>query len=300
MSVKYFLYALLAVSIWAGNTIVSKMSAGAIPPGVISFGRWLIAFILLTPFTLKSVILHREVIRGHVWKLGALGLLGMAICQGVGYYAAEYTSATNMAILLSLVPLFTLLFSALFSRSLPSGMAMSGALISLLGIFIVLGKGNPISLLSQGVGTGDGLMVFVVIALALYGIFLKKWSGPIPAFTSLYVQIAWALVFLLPGFLVEKAVPFTAPNLSMVLYAAIPGSIIAPFVWMLAVQHFGAPRISIFMNLIPVITALIAVIFLNEHLQAFHFIGGGLTILGIILSQIKNVKKNPERLATVK
>ncbi|MGG7445077.1 DMT family transporter [Kosakonia oryzendophytica] len=291
MSAKYLFYSLLAVFIWGGNTIVNKLAAGAIPPGIIAFERWVIAFLILSPFVLKDVVRHRDAIRSQIWKLAILGLLGMAICQGVGYYAAGYTSATNMAILLALVPLFTLLISTVYLRELPSFSTVAGVLVSLAGIVIVLGKGSPAALFSGGVSKGDGLMLLVVLALAFYGILLKKWSGSVPPFVSLYLQIGWAVVFLLPGYLLESNAPFTLSNISMILYAAIPGSIIAPFVWMQAVSHLGAARISIFMNLIPVITAAIATVFLGEHLHAYLIFGGGLTIAGIILSQKRKARK---------
>lgn len=290
MSLQYLGLCLLAVAIWSGNTIVSKLAAGSIPPGVIAFERWLIAFLVLTPFVAKSAWLHRAAIRSHFIKLAILGLLGMAICQGLGYYAAGFTSATNMAILLSLVPLLTLVLSALFLREVPSKLAMLGGVVSLVGIFIVLGKGNPAQLLMQGVGRGDALMLVVVIALAGYGILLKGWSGPMPTFTSLYVQMGWALVFLFPGYALERSATFTASNLAMTLYAALPGSVIAPFVWMKSVSHLGAGRVAVFMNLIPIATALGAALFLGEALHSYHFAGGALTIGGIMLSQRNPLK----------
>lgn len=290
MPVKYLFFSLLAVCIWAGNTIVSKLAAGAIPPSAIAFERWLIAFIILTPFVARSVWSHRRTIWRQLPKLAALGLLGMAICQGLGYYAARFTSATNMAILLSLVPLLTLVLSALILREMPSRLALLGGLLSLLGIFVVLGKGDPAALLSQGVGRGDTLMLVIVLAYAAYGVLLKGWSGHLPLFTSLYVQIGWAVIFLLPAYLLGDPSTLTPGNVTMTLYAAIPGSIIAPFVWMSAVKHLGAGRTTIFMNLIPILTAIVAAIFLKESLHVYLVLGGGMTIAGIVISQRNSVE----------
>lgn len=282
---KILFCCLLAVFIWAGNTIVTKLAAGNIPPGAIAFWRWLIAFLILTPFVAGSVWRHRAIVRRHLWKLAVLGFLGMAFCQGIAYYAASFTSATNMALLLALIPLMTFALSACLLREWPSTLAIAGGVVSLAGICIVLGKGDPSQLLAHGLGRGDLLMFLAVIALAAYGILLRTWSSPLPTFTSLYVQIAWALVFLLPGFLLERAATFTASNVAILLYAAIAGSIVAPFVWMKAVQRLGANRISIFMNLIPIITAVAAAILLGESLHGYHVVGGGLTLGGIVLNQ---------------
>ncbi len=293
MPVKYLLFSLLAVFIWVGNTIVSKLAAGAIAPGTIAFERWFIAFIILTPMAARDGWRHRKTIATHLPKLIVLGLLGMAACQGLGYYAAGFTSATNMAIMLSLVPLLTLILSALFLGDKPSSLAMLGGLISLFGIFVVLGQGDPERLLSQGVGRGDAMMLVAVLAYAGYGILLRRWAIPLATWTSIYVQIGAAVVLLLPSYLLAGASAFTLPNVAMVLYAAIPGSILAPFVWMSAVRHLGAARTAIFMNLIPILTAIIAAIFLGESLHIYHLVGGGMTIAGIILVQRKAADRKP-------
>lgn len=76
----------------------------------------------------------------------------LAACQGLGYYAAGFTMATNMAIMLSLVPL---ILSAVFLGERPSSLAVIGGVVSLSGIFVVLGQGDPSRLLSQGMGRGE-------------------------------------------------------------------------------------------------------------------------------------------------
>ncbi|WP_210165100.1 DMT family transporter [Pseudorhizobium marinum] len=224
---------------------------------------------------------------GLLPKLIVLGLLGMAACQGLGYYAAAFTSATNIAIMLSLVPLLTLILSIVFLGDRPSSLAMLGGLVSLFGIFVVLGQGDPSRLLSQGVGRGDAIMLIAVLAYAGYGILLKRWAVPLAIWTSIYVQICVAVVLLIPAYLMSAPSTFNMSNTAMVLYAAIPGSILAPFVWMSAVKHLGAARTAIFMNLIPILTAIFAAVFLGETLHVYHLVGGGMTIVGIIFVQRK-------------
>lgn len=300
MPVKYLLFSMLAVVIWVGNTIVSKLAAGAIAPGSIAFERWFIAFLILTPVVGRDVWRHRRVVMTHLPRLIVLGLLGMAACQGLGYYAAGFTSATNMAIMLSLVPLLTMMLSAVFLRERPASLAMFGGLISLAGIFVVLGHGDPSRLLSQGVGRGDAIMLVAVLAYAAYGILLRRWAIPLATWTSIYVQIAAAVVLLVPSYLLSPPSDWTVANGAMVLYAAIPGSILAPFVWMSAVKHLGAARTAIFMNLIPILTAIVAAILLGEALFAYHLVGGGMTVTGIILVQRKSssAKSGEKRVAT--
>ena len=98
-----YAYPLLAIFIWAGNTVITKMSAGAIFPAEIGFYRWLLAGLLVTPFMLKPVLAHWPLIRPKLGKIFVLGVLGMAVYQSLAYFAASLTSATNMGIILSLM-----------------------------------------------------------------------------------------------------------------------------------------------------------------------------------------------------
>lgn len=294
MHLKSVTFALIAVLIWVGNTIVSKLAAYEISPGTIAFERWLIAFVILSPFVARKVWRHRGDIWTHLPKLIVLGMLGMAACQGVGYYAAQFTSATNIGLILALVPLLSLILSAILLNEMPSKMALVGSVIALVGISMILGRGAPTQLLTQGVNRGDVMMLVAVTAYAGYGILLRRWKISLPTWVSLYIQIGVAVIILYPFFLTSSPMVANASNVSLVLYAAIPGSILAPFVWMAAVEQLGPSRAAIFMNLIPIITAVIAAIFLHEILRSYHIIGGLVSILGVILVQwspISSVRK---------
>ncbi len=100
-----YAFPLLAIFIWAGNTVINKLAVGAIFPAEIGFYRWLLAGVLFTPFMLKKVIAHWPQIRPNLGRIFILGVLGMAVYQSLAYFAATLTTATNMGIILSLMPL---------------------------------------------------------------------------------------------------------------------------------------------------------------------------------------------------
>ena len=93
------------------------------------------------------------------------------------------------------------------------------------------------------------------------------------------------MLLLLPNFLLASDVSLTVHNIPLVLFAGIPASIIAPFLWIQGVIRLGANKASIFMNLSPIFTAIIAVLFLHEQLHSYHIIGGGITLAGVALAQ---------------
>ncbi|RDB42650.1 DMT family transporter [Halomonas sp. DQ26W] len=285
MPLLYFLAPLGAVLIWSGNMTINQLTVGTIAPSSIAFLRWVLALAVLTPFVLPSAWQHRDAIRRHWPKLAVLGLIGMALWQGLAYVAAETTSATNMGILAAMVPLLTVLLSALILREAPSLGGTLGGIVALFGVTVLLGRGNPLSLLQLEVALGDLLMVVAATCYALYGVMLKRWPLDLPPWVVLYVQVCFAVLFLLPGYLLGPMTPVDSQNVWLILYAGIPASIVTTFLWMRAIRQIGASQASIFINLMPLFSALIAMAFLNERIALFHLVGGVLVLAGVIMAQ---------------
>ncbi len=280
-----FLFPLGAVVIWAINSVVSKLSVGVITPEAISFYRWIIALVMLTPFILPSVIRNRAALSREWLKLLVLGALGMVLYQSLAYYAAQTVSALFIGIIVASIPLLTIIFSLFILRLTPTLGIVFGAILSFAGLTWLISQGHPQQLLSHGLGRGELMMIVAAAAYALYGVLTKRWSMNLPQWQSLYVQILFAVLLLIPGFLLTPDIALTTHNLPLVLYAAIPASIAAPWLWIQGVIRLGANTASIFLNLSPVFTAIIAIIFLHEKLHSWHWIGGILTLAGVVLAQ---------------
>lgn len=284
---RWWAYALpmIAVLIWSLNITVTRYVAEFISPISISFYRWLIAFVLMSPFVLLSVWKYRTEIRQHAWQFAVLGACGMVFYQGLAYSAAHYTTATNMGIINAFTPIFTIFISIFILKEMPTRYAVIGGILSFLGLLYVMSQGNLQSLMHLAGHWGDLLMILAVFLYAFYGVFLKKWQIQMPLLTSLYVQIAFALLFHLPFVFVLGLDVINSQNVGSVLYAGVFPSIVAPLVWMMAVQYIGPNRTSIFMNVMPIATALIAYFWLNEAWTIYHTIGGVIILLGIALAQ---------------
>ncbi|ENV35783.1 MAG TPA: EamA/RhaT family transporter [Acinetobacter sp.] len=285
-----FVLPLIAVLIWSLNIAVTRYVADYISPVSISFYRWFVAFLILTPFMLPKVWKQRAVIGKDLGKLAVLSAFGMVLYQGLSYTAAHYTTATNMGIVNAFVPVFTIFISYLILKDVPNRFAIFGSLLSFAGLIYVMSQGHISSLFEQGGHWGDAVMVVAVGFYAFYGVFLKKWQLKLPLLTSLYVQIGFALLYHVPFLLWFGLDGINADNAASVLYAGVFPSLIAPLLWMVAVQAIGPNRTSIFMNLMPVFTAIIASLWLSEHWTIYHTIGGMMILVGIIMAQKKTMK----------
>lgn len=288
MPLTAYLYPFLAIVLWAGNVIVSKMAASAIAPTAITFYRLILVLLLMTPFIARPLWRNRAQIRRHWWQLALSGLLAMALFQSLSYRAAASTTATNMAIVTALIPVLTALLSVIvLGEAITVGMALGG-LLSFTGLLYLVGHGDMAAVLRDGVHLGDALMLLAALSYALYGVLLRLWKMSVPVWQAVYMQAIAALALMLPQFLLLPAGSATldARTLPLIGYSGIGSSILLSFLWIEGVKKLGPNRCSIFINLLPVLTALFAILWLHESMQAYHLIGGGISLIGVLLTQI--------------
>ncbi|ACM27488.1 DMT family transporter [Rhizobium rhizogenes] len=272
---------LLTVLIWSGNTVVTKAAAGVISPGSISFYRWLLAFLILLPFVGPAAWRNRALLNQYWLKIATLGALGMVIYQSLAYEAAKTTSAVNMGVIVALMPLLSTLLAGVLAGERLTATTLAGGVISLIGLIYLTSHGDPATLLSGGFHIGDGLMIVAVLSNSLYGVMLKRWAMPLPMWQQLFWQIGFSTILLIPVFLMGDISPITSANLPLILYAAIPTSLVAPLCWMIGIQKLGAARTSLLINLLPIVVAALAWAVLGEQLHAYHAIGGALALIGV-------------------
>ena len=281
-----YLFPLLAVVIWAGNAIVNKLSFGIIAPEAIAFYRWFFAMLVLTPFMLKPVWRKRKTIVPLLPKLATLAALGMVLNQSLAYFAAATTTATNMALINSLVPMVSLFLAVPILKQKLTPLVLGGTVISLLGLVFMLSHGDMANL-AIGVTQGDLLLLISAFVYALYGVLLKRWQLPISTWESVYIQGIVAVLMLTPLLFSAPSTAISSQAAPLIIYAALCASLIAPWAWINGISKLGAERTSIFFNLMPILAAILAAIILNETLAVYHYIGGAMVIFGVMLVQVK-------------
>ena len=282
----YYTLPIFATLIWAGNTIVTKLSADVFNPMEISFYRWLLAFILLTPIVVGKVNASWSEIINQLPRLIVLGLLGGVAYPCIAYYAAFYTSATNMGIIQAAMPVMSMFLAVVIFNSRFKLLSVVGILISITGVIIVVTKGNVNYFSNAGINIGDLLMVLATFSFALYSFFLQKWKMKMPVLLSVYLQAIVASLILFPIYLFSAKHQVSLHSFSFVLYAGIAASILAPLVWMMGIVKLGSDRVSVFFNLVPVFTTFLAIVLLKEPVDTVVIVGGLISISGLVISEI--------------
>ena len=210
----------------------------------------------------------------------------MSLYQSLAYFAAYSVTATSMGLILATMPMLTVLLAIALLRARPTVGTLAGALISFLGLAWLISTGDLAALFRQGMGKGELMMLMASLSYALYCVLVKRWQIPLPIWVSLYVQILCGTLVLVPPFLLAPSAALTRDNLPLVLFAGLFASAMAPGLWMRGLVSLGAEKTAALMNLVPLFTAMLAIMLLGETLHLYHAVGGGLILFGIALGQM--------------
>ncbi|WP_404379127.1 DMT family transporter [Caenispirillum salinarum] len=276
---------------WAGNAVVGRVAVADISPLALSVVRWSLAILILLPFTASAVLNQWPVVRAKWKSIAVLGILSAGLYNLFLYMALETTTAINVTLLNTSMPMTIVLVSWIWLRERPSAGGIAGILLSMMGVLVVVGRGDPSVLMGLEVHAGDGLMLLAVLVWSLYSVGLRAHPPGLTAGAMLTVQMMAGLCFLAPLYAVEAAtvgssIPMTWGMALVFLYVATGPSIGAFYFWNRGVAEAGASTAGLYINLLPVFTAILAVIFLGESLYWFHGAGLVLIFSGILLGTL--------------
>lgn len=283
----YLLLTLTALC-WGANAVFGRMAVGEISPMALVSLRWGGVLLLLVLFARESVRRDWRVLRTRLGFVFILGSLGFTAFNALFYVAAHTTSAVNIGIIQGSIPVFALLgvFVAYGQRF--SVLQAIGVTITLFGVLIVATAGQLADLADVVINRGDILMVVACSLYAGYAVALQR-RPPVASLSLFTVLAASAFISSLPLMAIEAGLGgllWPSPKgWLIVAFIALFPSFIAQLFFMHGVQLIGPGRAAVFVNLVPVFAALLAVIFLHEAFQPHHAAALALVLGGIGLSE---------------
>lgn len=283
----YLLLTLTAV-FWAGNAIAGKLAAGVVTPVTLTFMRWLIASVLIVFLARAQLRRDLRTLRRHWLLVFLLGGLGFAAFNLLLYGALNHTSAINVTIEQSAMPVMVMIVNFIVFRLRIRVLQALGVLATILGVIVTATRGSPLALLEVGVNRGDAIMMGAVLLYALYTVALRL--KPQVHWLSLLAAMAVsALLFVTPFFILEAARGgFQAPGLDgwlIIAYTAIFPSVMSQLFFMRGVELIGSNRAALFINLVPIFGSLLAVVLLGEAFRAYHLLSLLLVFSGIWMAE---------------
>ena len=285
-------YLLLATALWAGNAIAGRVLVGSISPVTLSAVRWGLAALLLLPLGWR-VFMPGSALWQNKKRFLLLGLFGVGSYNVLLYLALQTSTAINVTLIGASMPIWMLFIGAVFYQVKPSVLQMIGAIVSLLGVGIVLTRGDLATLLSMEMVIGDLLIMLATILWAFYSWMLsrpgssseRQWPWAEFLMAQVTVGLVWTGFF--DGFEIVAGHAFIDLNwwtASLILFVAIGPSLIAYRCWGLGVNGAGPTVAAFFANFIPLFTALLSAAIIGEPPQLFHGLAFALIVAGIAIS----------------
>ena len=294
-SIKLYTSIVLAMVFWSFSFIWTRVAIHSFQPMTLITLRLLIASVLL--FIVSKAAGKFQPLRRKDIKWFIL----LAFFEPFLYYVGETYGLTTVestlaAVIVSTIPLFAPVLAFLILRERISWPTILGILVSLVGVFFVIyepGAGlnaNP---------WGVALMFLAVFAAICYATVLRKIPTYYNTMNVIFYQSLLGLVFFIPTFFLTdfhaiQSIQVSRESLMALFMLSVFASVIAFVLFAGAVRQVGVTRTNVFVNLIPVFTAILSWFILDEILTISKWIGILVVVTGLFVSQVGKLKFNKE------
>tara|TARA_A100000164_G_scaffold341646_1_gene338510 strand:- start:120 stop:980 length:861 start_codon:yes stop_codon:yes gene_type:complete len=277
---------------WSGNFIVGKFAhLFEVPPLTLNFFRWVSVWLILIPFTYKEIYNNSSYIKKNLIVIGFMGIITISTFNSVVYFALNYTQVINAVLVLSAIPAATIVISALMNVDKTNKYQLIGLMLSVIGICAIISNADIKKIINLSFNKGDLWMLVCVITWALYSTLLKKNKFKFSQFTLIQLMVSVGIIFLIPQFFYERSIGLEL-NLNksfvvILLYVVIFPALAAYYCWQKGIEIVGPNRATMFIQLMPLLSAVLAIIIFKEKFEMYHFVGAAFILTGIYLSNRK-------------
>jgi drug/metabolite transporter (DMT)-like permease len=272
---------------WAGNAIVARSVVGDVPPIGLAFWRWTVAAILVAPLAWPH--LRRDgPLMMRCWPIMlVLAALGISVFNTFLYVAAQSTTAINIVMLQTALPIVVVVATFLIFHETLTGRQAAGIAASLAGTLTLISHGDPAILRHLDFKRGDLWMLAAVVSYAVYTALLRL-RPPVHGLSFAFASFALGAALLLPLAIAEtlwvRPFPVTTASVLAIGYVAVFASILAYLAFNRVVELLGANTAGLSVHLVPVFGTVLAMSLLGEQLHAYNLVGIALIAFGLWLA----------------
>ena len=277
----------MATLMWAGHTVVLRMSVGEISPVLLMELRWLGSFLILLVLFHKTLPSYLPVVLKRwrwVFGMGGIGLAGFTLFL---VYAAQHTTAVNLGIMQGVIPAFVMLLGWLIYRTSIGWFQFFGLCSSLFGVLVLVSAGSYASIIALEFNSGDLLMIAACLCYAGYTVAIARRLEIPPAILLCFFAFC-AFVSCSFFTVIEYANgDLILPGLKgflLIIYCAVCPSILSQPCFIRGVELTGANRAGLYINLVPVFAAFLGMLILSEAMHIYHLIALIMVLGGIFLA----------------
>jgi drug/metabolite transporter (DMT)-like permease len=288
----YILLVLVASS-WAGGIVAGRAIFEEIPPMGLTFWRWFVAAMLMLPFVWRRWRRDAAIVRAAAKPIFILGALVIG-ATGLTLSSVNFTTATNASLVNGAQPVASILIAWLVYRDKLSLRQGLGVFAAAAGILITITRADLAVLFGLQFNIGDILMVVAILGYGMYANYIRNLPGEVDLYVG-FVAISFAGCLILLPFYIAEIILVGPGTLSLkgaaiILFLALYPTIFAMVSWNAALASVGVARAAIFIALVPIFGAGLAIPLLGEQLFLFHVVGTAFVCVGIglVVLQRKN------------
>ena len=278
--------------LWAGNAVVGRLVTDLVPPITLNFLRWAIAFFILLP--LAAWVLRRgSGLWSHRRRFALLSLLGVGCYNALQYLALKTSTPLNVTLVAASGPFWTLLIGTLFFQAPLRRKQLLSAALSIVGVLVVLSRGDWQQLRSVELVAGDLFMLLATACWSWYSWLLTRRDEPESirsdwaAFLlgQVVFGLGWSGLFsALEWGLTDAHIHWGWPLVATLAFVAVGPAVLAYRCWGLGIAQAGPAMAGFFANLTPLFAAVLSAAFLGEMPHLYHAAAFGLIVCGIWVS----------------
>lgn len=285
---KPFLLLVFTALAWGGNTIASRLAVGEASPMVVVSVRWLIVLVVLCIVARGPIVADWRALAPRWPYLFVLGALGFTGFNALFYVAGHFTTAINLGLIQGVIPAVVLLGSFLAYGDPVRPIQVIGLMVAGIGVVVATSRGDLGVLLTLGFNNGDVLVLFASFFYAGYTIALRRRPPvqPLAFFTAIAIAAFVTSVPLLAWEIAAGQVLWPSfTGWAVIVFVALIPSLVAQLTFMRGVELIGPGRAGLFVNLIPIFSALLGVALLGENFAPYHAVALALVLGGIWLAE---------------
>jgi len=276
-------------ALWSSNYIIARAAPDVVTPHVLATGRWALVGLLLLPWVWRDLAAVGRAWRAEAGRMIVLGGLGMWICGAFVYQGAQSTVAVNIGLIYAASPVAIALAGRWLLKEKATVSQRLGMALALLGVLVVVSRGDLSSLMAVRFVTGDLWIAVASVSWAAYTVLLQRWPSSLSPPQRLACIVAGGLVVLLPFTALElylvDAPPFSLQAVLLIVLAALLPGFLSYQAYGFMIRALGATRTSVMLYLAPLYGAFNAWWLLGEMPSWYHVAGAALILPSIYLVQ---------------
>lgn len=283
-----YLLLIISMALWGGTWVAGRILAQSIHPMSAAFLRFAVASITLLAICWYSEKRLPHFTRKQFLPLLFLGATGVFTYSYFFFTGLQTTSASRAALIVACIPVCIFVLSTIFYGERLTVIRVTGALLSLVGVSVVIADGNPLILLSGEIRHGDILILGCVASWTAYtlgGRSVMKGMSPLTAVTwsSIFGTMLLFPVALMNG-LAGEIVRARFLDWGCIVYLGVLATGFAYLWYYQAIAKLGPARSGIFINTVPVFAAAMGFLLLGEPAHLTLLLGGCMVLTGVYLT----------------